>query len=46
MSECDAAALVETNLILAALLEDWEAHILPWDIEMIVEDLAIDDDES
>ena len=27
-----------TNLILEAVLEDWEAHVLPWDIELIIEE--------
>ena len=27
-----------TNLILEAVLEDWEAHVLPWDIELVIEE--------
>jgi hypothetical protein len=34
-----------TNLILEQILTDWEACILPWDIEMIVEEEALEADE-
>ena len=27
-----------TNLILEAVLQDWEGHVLPWDIELIIEE--------
>ena len=27
-----------TNLILEAVLEDWEAQVLPWDIELLIEE--------
>ena len=27
-----------TNLVLEDLLKDWESHVLPWDLEMIVEE--------
>ena len=32
-----------TNLILEHTLGDWEAHILPWDIEMIVNDEEVEE---
>jgi hypothetical protein len=27
-----------TNLILLAQMEDWESKVLPWDIEMIIDE--------
>ena len=27
-----------TNLILEAVLEDWRPHVLPWEMEMVIEE--------
>ena len=34
-----------TNLILEAVLEDWEANVLPWEVEMVVEEPEREDSD-
>ena len=34
-----------TNLLLVGALKDWEGEVLPWDIEMIVDEVAIEEEE-
>ena len=34
-----------TNLILEAVLEDWEANVLPWEVEMVVEEPECEDSD-
>ena len=35
-----------TNLILEAVLRDWRPHVMPWELEMVIEEPEDDTDEE
>ena len=36
----------DTNILLESRLEEWESKVLPWELEMIPDDVDVDDDSE